>query len=141
MTWHRADFCKALYDLLSTAPWPPGTPVDPDDYVAGPPTIFERPPSTVNPPAVVIGRPTEVRYSEAAFGVDMADFGVLCVGPIDGDDIVDGLIGFVRSAIGPDPTLGGTCKSLVAGAERNWRALRVAGVDVLVAEVALEVMM
>jgi hypothetical protein len=102
--------------------------------------VFEKPPQTLNPPAVVVGRPTEVLYSAWALSVDEVTLPVLCVGPGDGEDIVDGLITAVRAALA-DPMLGGAVQSCVASAERNWRNVVLAGVDILQAEVTLTIRM
>ena len=147
MAWSRAKFGQALFNVLSAAAQP-APPVladnddgDDEDYVTPPPAVYERPPASLNPPSVVVGRVVEVRYSEAAFGIDAAEFSVLAIGPADGDDIVDGLIQFIRDAIDPDPTLGGVVPSCICAGERNWRMARVTGIDVLVAEVFLSVQM
>ena len=52
--------------------------------------IFESPPTTLNPPAIVVSRPIEVRYGVAGFGVDAIELPVVCMGPMEGDDLVDG---------------------------------------------------
>jgi len=103
--------------------------------------VFDKPPQTLNAPAVVVGRPTEVLYATAAFAVDEATLPVLCVGAADGDDTVADLIGTVRAAVAKDARLGGAVQSCVAAAERNWRNVVVAGVDLLQAEVTLTVQM
>jgi hypothetical protein len=132
VAWNRAVVAKALYAMLTTAP---------PDPAATPPFIFERPPGTLNAPAVVVGRPAEVRYSEFALGIDFCEFIVVCVAAIDGDDDLAELIGWARSVIEPDPSLGGAVQTCVCTGERNWRAVRVAGADLLAAELVLEVTM
>jgi hypothetical protein len=102
--------------------------------------VYGKSPNTVNPPAIVVGRPTEVVYATAGFGIDSATLPVLCVGPVDGEDMVDGLIAMVRAALS-DPSLGGAVQSVYAEAERNWHNLNVAGADLLQAEVTLIIQM
>jgi hypothetical protein len=127
MSWNRATAAAALTAALQTA--------------AGETAfVFERPPNTVNPPAIVIGRPTQVLYGTAALGIDEATLPVLCVGPLDGEDIVDGLIQTVRAAVA-DHNLGGTVQHVYPEAERNWHNLNVAGADLLQAEVTLIIQM
>jgi hypothetical protein len=127
MSWNRTNAAAALVSALQTQT---GATV----------FVFPKPPQTLNPPAIVVGRPTEVLYSAWALSVDEVTLPVLCVGPGDGEDIVDGLITAVRAALA-DPMLGGAVQSCVASAERNWRNVVLAGVDILQAEVTLTIRM
>jgi hypothetical protein len=102
--------------------------------------VFNKPPATVNPPAVIVGRASEVRYSIPAFSIDEAILPVTCAGPVDGDDIVSGLIAAVRGSF-PDPTLGGVVQACWPTDERAWRQVSIAGVDVLLADVNLTIQM
>jgi hypothetical protein len=102
--------------------------------------VYPAPPQTVNPPAVVVGRPAGVRFAEVAFGIDMAELPVVCVAAADGEDQAARLVGLVRQSF-PDPTLGGAVLSCVAVAERNWRNVTIAGVDLLQVEVVLDIRM
>ena len=128
MSWSRALAATALADAFKSA----------DD---GTTNIFASPPMTLNPPAVVVGRPIEVRYATAALGVDAVELPVICIGPMEGDDVVDGLIGFVRSVVMADPSVGGTFRSSPPELQRNWRALRIGGADYLAADVVLAIEM
>jgi hypothetical protein len=105
------------------------------------PFVFGGPPQTLNPPAVVVGRPAEVLYSVASFSVDVATIPVICIGPQEGEDMVDALIAFVRGVIADEATLAGTVQIVIAPSERNWRAIRVGGADLLAADVSLTVQM
>jgi len=127
VSWDRTVAVPALVDAIEVAS---GQTV----------FVFDRPPTTINPPAIVVGRPVEVIYATAWFSVDEATLPVLCVGAGDGDDTVDDLIAVVRAAV-KDPGLGGAVQSVVASAARNWRNLVVAGVDILQAEVTLTIQM
>jgi len=131
MTWQRAPAAAALVGKLSAA------------VAAGtlPVTVFDKPPATLNAPALVVGRPLEVRYATAAFGIDEAELPVVVVAGADGDDMLDSLITTVREAVAPDPTLGGVVQSAIVSLERNWRNLTVAGADVLTADVLLTIQM
>lgn len=103
--------------------------------------VFEKPPQTVNPPALIVGRPTEVRFAQPAFGVDAVVLPITCVGPADGEDYVDYLITSVRQAF-PSPTnLNGAVGVVYADSEQNWRNVNLAGVDLLLADVLLAIQM
>jgi hypothetical protein len=128
MSWSRAECAAALAAAIQT-------------QIGETVFVYPRPPFTLNPPAIVVGRPNEVRYSTFAFGIDEADVPVLCVGAADGEDIVDGLIQAVRAAVNADLTLGGVVQCVGDTRERNWRNLNVAGIDVLQAEVQLTIQM
>jgi hypothetical protein len=128
VSWQRSLVAAALADTLKTAQGPGDS--------AG---IFSQPPETLNAPAIVVGRPTEVQYATAGLGVDEATIPVICIGPSTGDDIVDGLIHFVRAAVAADITLSGAVPSCLCTSERNWRAVRIAGADMLAADVVLTI--
>ena len=103
--------------------------------------MFSRPPATLNVPALVISRPLEVRYGVAAFGVDEAELPVVCLGPLDGDDLVDELLAMVNDAVAGDPTFRGAVRSAVMTMARNWRSAKVAGADTLAADAVVMVTM
>ena len=128
MSWARALVAGAVADVLKAAQ------SDTDTF-----SVFANPPETLNAPAIVVGRPTEVRYNIGAFGIDEATLPVVCVGPSGGDDVLDALITFVRTAIGADVTLGGVVPSCIVTAERNWRPTRIGGADLMAADVVLSV--
>ena len=128
MTWQRSPVAAALVDILTTA-------------TAGGVYVHDKPPTVINPPAIIVARPTTVNYATAAFAVDEATLPIVVAGAMDGDDLVDTLRDAVRRAVDADPTLGGAVKSATATAERNWRNLTVAGVELLVAEIILTVLM
>lgn len=134
MTWRRAVFSLALAEVLTEAaeayPWD------------GPaPSVFAKPPETLNAPAVVVGRPGEVLYGVGGFGIDVATVPVVCIGPLLGEDVIDGLIAFVRATLADNDTVGGLVQIVYAPSERNWRAVRIAGADMLAADVSLTVQM
>jgi hypothetical protein len=129
MTWNRATFANALAEAIRSA--------DTTATVS----VFAAPPTTVNPPAVIVAHPSEVRYGVAALGTDESDFPVICVGTIGGEDVIDGLIALVIGATMDDPTIGGAVQSVAPEAQRNWRAVKIGGADYLAADVALSVRM
>jgi hypothetical protein len=130
VSWDRDPAAKALAAALT-------------DVVAAQQlavTVFDRPPPSLNPPALVVAWPIEVRFSAAAFGIDEVTLPVLCVGPVDGEDTVAELIAVVRDAE-LDPSLGGAVQIAYPSMERNWRQINVAGVDLLSAEVTYTIQM
>ena len=139
---HAASPLSALSSTFMAAAGQGQAPVllDPAELNVATVTIFEQPPATLSPPALVMSRPVEVRYSTAAYGIDDAEFPVICVGPID-DDTVDDLVTFVRTTLLVDPTLSGRVQSATAGMERSWRMIRVAGTDLLAVDVVLNIRM
>lgn len=128
MSWQRAKVAEAIAAVLREAQG--------DGDTA---SVFSAPPETLNAPAIVIARPTEVLYGTAGMSVDTATIAVVCLGPSTGDDMVDGLITFVRDAIGAEVTLDGAVPSCTVTSERNWRAVRIGGADMLAADVVLTV--
>ena len=128
MTWSRSLAAGALADALKAA----------DD---GSTNIFASPPMTLNPAAIVVGRPIEVRYATAGLGVDEVELPVVCIGAMEGDDVVDALMTFVRSTVMADPSVGGALRSASPSLGRNWRAVRIAGADLLAADLVLEIRM
>jgi hypothetical protein len=130
VSWDRSLVGPALAQVLTDAVVAAGETI----------TVFEKPPGTLNPPAFVVARPTTVRYATFAFGVDDVELPVLCVGPLDGDDRVAELIAFARAAIS-EPTLGGVVQICYPTGERNWRAVNIAGTDLLSAELVFSIQM
>jgi hypothetical protein len=108
-------------------------------------TVFAKPPFTLNAPSIVIGRPSEVRYNEVAFSIDMATVPVTVVAGADQDETAAELIGVVRSAIAPDSAtgegLGAVVQTCQDRSERNWAHVNVSGTDLLRADVVLEIQM
>jgi hypothetical protein len=130
MTWNRSIAAPALAQTFENAVAAASETI----------TVFDRPPMTVNPPAIVIGWPSEVRYANAAPGIDEATLPVLCVGALDGEDRVAEIINLVRNAA-TDTQLGGAVQIAYPAIERNWRQVNVAGADLLQAEVTFTIQM
>lgn len=131
MSWDRTPFAAALAKALDAE-------LAVSDVTA---TVFEKMPFTLNAPSIVIGRPSEVRYSEAALGVDAASVPVTVVAGADQDETAAELIGVVRAAIGADEGLDAAVQSCVPRSERNWAHVNVAGTDLLRADVILDIQM
>jgi hypothetical protein len=126
MSWDRLSTAPALADALNTTA---------SELVS----VFDTPPPTLNPPALVVGRPVVVRYSTFALGVDEVELPVVCLGPLDGEVLVNELSAMVRTAVVREPTLGGTVKGATAMEERNWRSIVIAGTSCLAVDVILSI--
>jgi len=128
VSWNRPIMAAALADLLEVA-------------TASTVTVLETPPATFNPPALVVNYPATVTKHTPAFGVDLAALTVLAAVGVSEGDSLDGLLGTATAAIEADPTVGGAVQHAKPLEWRNWRILTVAGIDMLAAEVALEIRM
>lgn len=130
MSWDRSIAAPALGQALADAVAAAGETI----------TVYNQPPGTLNPPAIVIGRPVEVRYSTIAMNIDECSLPVLCVGPVDGEDRVAQIITFIRQNV-TNTDLGGTVQIAYPAVERNWRQVNVGGADLLQAEVTFTIQM
>jgi hypothetical protein len=128
MSWSRAVATTALVEVLQVA-------------MGETAAVFAKPPQTINPPAVVVSRPSDVTYATASFSIDAATLPVMCFGPADGEDVVDALLGQLRQAVDANASLNGAVQVCYAQGERGWRNLNVAGIDLLVAETVLVIQM
>ena len=128
MTWNRAAVAEALVDMLTEAL---------EDQVM----VFDRPPGTVNAPAVVVGRANTVNYGTGALGIDDAELPLVLVGGADDMDGVEALKSTVRQAVNADVSLGGVVQLVYPELERNWRVINVGGADLLTVEVILQIRM
>jgi hypothetical protein len=127
VSWDRAVVAGALVGVLG-----PATGV----------TVHDRPPETLNPMCVVIGRPQPVSYDTFALGVDEATLPVMVVGGAETEAQIDVLKNACRTAVMADPTLGGTVADATPTEERNWRNLTGAGgVQLLLVELILTIRM
>jgi hypothetical protein len=131
MSWQRQPVAKALVAAIETQ-------LSVESMSA---TVYDRPPFTVNAPAIVVGRPTEVRYSSFAISIDEVTLPLGCVGGADQDDTVAELIAVVRAACAADPSLGQVVQDAHVSAERSWRNVKLAGADMLVADAIVDVIM
>ena len=130
MSWSRAPLAKALTALITAA-------VEGDSV-----SVYDRPPFTLNVPAIVVSGPTEVRYSSVAFSIDEVVLPIVCLSALDEYDAVQALIVSVREALdAADPTFGGVVSRCWISGERNWRPTKIAGLDCLAAEAVATVYM
>lgn len=128
MTWQRAPVAAALVPILAAI----------DDTVPA----FASPPETFNPPAYIVGYPRTVNYRTPHFGTDEAMLPMLAAGGAGEVDRVDQLLELAYDALtAADSTLGGLVQLVDPGPQDNWRLLRVAGVDVLAADLLLRILM
>ena len=125
MTWDRATATAALAEMLG-------------DTGA---TVYPKPPATLNPPAIVLARASNVDYNVSAFGIDEATLPDVCVGPLEGDDEIDALKSTVRAALLADPTIGGAVQLATATAERNWRTVTISGTELTTVDLVIMVKM
>jgi hypothetical protein len=128
VSWSRSPVAAALVELLEASS-------------AGLVTCFDRPPAVFNAPAYVVGYPDSVAYAEPAFGVDQATMSVICAHVVDRADELDGLLAAAGKAISADVTLGGAVQSVQVKEARSWRVFTVGGVQMLLAELSLEIRM
>jgi hypothetical protein len=127
MTWDRSACAAALVDLLGPA--------------AGV-TVHPKPPDTLNPMCIVIGRPQPVAYGNAALGTDEATLPVMIVGGLESEDQIEDLKTACRQAVLGDVSLGGAVQAAWPSEERNWRNVTGAGgVQLLLVELILTVQM
>jgi hypothetical protein len=127
MSWDRATCAKALVTLLGPAL--PGV------------SVYDRPMYSYNAPAVIVGRAAETRYSTFAIGIDETQLPLTVAVGTEREDDVSDLMAQIRSAIEGDNSLGGTVASCTAALDRNWRNTKVAGADLLAADLVLQVYM
>lgn len=132
VTWSRKVAATALADTLRSSIEAAG---------GNGVTVFERPPATLNVPALVISRQATVDYGVEAFGVDVAQLPVVCLGALGDVDQVDELVGIVLDAVDDDRTLGGAVRSCTPNSTRNWRAQKIGGADTLALDLLLDITM
>ena len=125
MTWNRAAVAAALADAFAAA----------DPLISA----FERPPATLNPPALVCSDPATVTKRTAGMGVDRTEFVVIAVVGLEQADELDALLDTADRAIFADPTLGGVCQVAVVVENRNFRALNIGGADFRAADLAVQI--
>jgi hypothetical protein len=127
MTWQRASVAAAVVGIVA-----------PLDVLV---TVFEAPPSTLNPPAAYVSYPQLVQYDGFAFGVDTVALPLTVAAGMDEADRIDGLLATYKAALNADPTLAGSVKSARVNMQNAWRRLNVAGADYLAADLILEIRM
>jgi len=128
VTWDLEPVAHAIADLLGAI----------DATVKAYPAA----PETFNPPAYVVGFPVSVVRGAGAMGVDVAQLPVAaCAGPTESFKPNALLIAAIP-ALEADPTFGGVViGSKVTNAQQSYRRLSVAGIEVLAADLLLEIRM
>jgi len=128
VAWDRPAAAGALVEVLEAA-------------TSSTVSLFEQPPATFNPPALVINYPATVTKHNPAFAIDQAATTVTAAVGVSDGDTLDTLLDAANLAVEADPTLAGTVQHAKPVEWRNWRVLTVAGIDMLTADLALEVRM
>jgi hypothetical protein len=128
MAWNRPAAAAALASVMAA-----GT----DGTI----TVLAAPPATFNPPALLVGYPATVVKHTPAFGVDLASLAVLAAVGAPEADSLDSLLSSATAAIEANPSLGAVVQHAKPTEWRNWRILNVAGIDMLAADLALEIRM
>jgi hypothetical protein len=129
MSWSRAPVVAALTAMLGEA--------TAGDSV----TVYDRPPMTFNPLAVVIHRPN-VNYSAIAFGIDEATLPLIVASGVEQEDALDALKETCRQAVLADQSLRGAVQLAYPSEERNWRNYTGAGgIQILQVELVLTIHM
>ena len=131
MSWNRALVAPALADVLQTTASAAG------DTVA----IFDHQPTSLNPPALVVGRPSDVTFAVFSFGTDLATLPVMCVAGADEENRAAELVELVRLAVTEQPSLAGVVQECTATAERNWRNNTLGGVELVLVDCVLTITM
>ena len=105
------------------------------------PSVFDRPPTTVNPPALIVQFPTTVTKHVPTFAIDQVDWTVTAVAGLGDPETIDTLLAVATAAVEDDPGLGTVVPICKPVEHRNWRLLTVAGTDMLAADLILETRM
>lgn len=125
MSYSRPPVAAALTEAFQTAaPWV---------------NVFDRPPATINAPALVVVDPTTRQFSNAGMGVDQTELIVTAVVGLEQVDDLDDLMNLAASAIKADPTLGRLVMTATVTEGRNWRALTVGGANFRAADLAVRI--
>ena len=104
-------------------------------------SVFPSPPGTFNPPALIVQFPTSVLKHVPAFGIDSAQLTVLAATGVLDTDGHDQLLEVASAALEANQTLNGAVQVLRPTEWRAWRVMTVSGIDLLVAEIAVDVRM
>lgn len=125
MTWARQPVAEALAEAFAAA--------------APLVSCFEKPPATLNPPALVCTDPQSVLKRTAGMGVDRAEFIVTAIVGLEQADELDALLDTADQAIFADPTLGGVCYVATTTEYRSYRQLNIGGADYRAADIAITI--
>jgi hypothetical protein len=102
--------------------------------------VYPTPPPNMNPPALVVGYPSEIDFSTTSIALDTATVSVICaVGYLAPIGDLSKLLADARAAISADPSLGGAVARATPTRARGIQTAQVGGIDVLIAELVLTV--
>lgn len=125
MSWSLVEVGEALADVLGAAIDVP---------------TFASPPSTLNPPALVVSYPELVDLGSRALGLDTATIPVVALVGLSAPlSDLEALINGVVSVIGANRTLSSAVANAYVDTVRSIRSAQVAGVDVLAADLVVMV--
>lgn len=105
------------------------------------PSVFDTPPTSVNPPALIVQFPTTITKHVPTFAIDQVDWTVSAVAGLGDPETLDELLAVATAAVEADPSLGQVVQICKPVEHRNWRLLTVAGADFLAADLILETRM
>jgi hypothetical protein len=131
VSWARTPVAAALVDALEAI----------EPISAGLVSCFDRPPTVFNAPAYVVAYPDTVQKNTPAFGIDLTTISIICAHAVDQADGVDELLEAADKAINADLTLGGVVQVAQVKEQRSWRVFTIGGVQMLLAELSLEIHM
>ena len=124
MSWDYPSSSAAIVDTLTAA-------------IANV-AIFDRPPASFNVPAVIVAHPAMVTRN-SPFGIDLVQWPIICaVGPDQADRLAE-LLDACASALETDPALFGIVQSTRAVSFQGWRVMDVSGIQVLAADLTIEI--
>lgn len=101
--------------------------------------VFDKPPATINAPALVVVDPTTRQLHVAGMGVDQTEMVVTAVVGLEQADTLDDLMNTAIAAIAAEPTLGRVVMTATVTEARNWRRLVVGGADFRAADLAVRI--
>jgi hypothetical protein len=125
VVWQRAPVATAIAATLATL----------DASVS----VFAVPPTTLNPPAYLVGFARRVDYDAAAFGVDLTELVVSAAAGLSEPDRLDQLLHDAKVALNADPSCGGTVAALRVRNQDPVRLVDSGGATFLVGDLILEI--
>jgi hypothetical protein len=125
MSYQRTPVAAALAELLAT--------IDPN--VA----VFNEPPPTFNPPAIIVGYTRHVDYDLAAYGVDRADLPVAIAVGVNDTARMDDLANQAKKLINANPTLAGAVQAARVRSQEQTLLWNIAGAEIMAADIILEI--
>lgn len=125
MSWDYPSSSQAIVDTLEAV-------------VVGV-SVFDRPPPSFNPPAMIVAHPTLVTRNQPQFGIDLVTWPIICAVGADQADRLAELLDAAAGALETDPALFGIVQSTRAVSYQGWRIMDVSGIQVLAADLTIEI--